>query len=384
MDYSEEEISREFKKLTGQDVETVLSLAGKDTSPTSPTHIRYALHLAIILANSIGAPKGAVLQTSQQGGKEGGISKNAVTDVGTGAEVSTHVQDSAMEARLKKMEQQLSVSTQSQRKDKVEEALRNGSVVFPVPWTPMVITGASCCPLTNIAYSCNFPGALLSRLESPQSVIRMPATVHSRLAELERSVDSTPYNQKKSALERELLAFFDISVCNIRRISPEDICHFLIKKDGKGKTRIHSVNCPYLGRVGPSECECPSRLSAGTVQSLVGQLKSIFKVRGLGVEWDEGLCSGNPASSLRVQKYVKAIQQEQAKSHVKVSQAKPLFFGKLTKVFSHIDDLLSKVSENPAERFVLLRDQAFFKLQFFSGDRAGDLAKCFNAGDSSV
>lgn len=239
-----------------------------------------------------------------------------------------------------------------------------GSVVFPVPWTPMVITGASCCPLTNSAYSCNFPGALLPRLESPQSVIRMPATDHSRLAELERSIDSTPYNQKKSALERELLAFFDISVCNIRRISPEDICHFLIKKDGKGKTRIHSVNCPYLGRVGPSECECPSRLSAGTVQSLVGQLKSIFKVRGLGVEWDEGLCSGNPASSLRVQKYVK------------VSQAKPLFFGKLTKVFGHIDDLLSKGSQNPAERFVLLRDQAFFKLQFFSGDRADDLAKC--------
>ncbi|XP_069134615.1 uncharacterized protein [Argopecten irradians] len=131
MDYSEEEISREFKKLTGQDVETVLSLAGKDTSPTSPTHIRYALHLAIILANSIGAPKGAVLQTSQQGGKEGGISKNAVTDVGTGEEVSTHVQDSAMEARLKKMEQQLSGSTQSQRKDKVEEALRNRSQDIP-------------------------------------------------------------------------------------------------------------------------------------------------------------------------------------------------------------------------------------------------------------
>ncbi|XP_069109268.1 uncharacterized protein, partial [Argopecten irradians] len=53
------------------------------------------------------------------------------TDVGTGAEVSTHVQDSAMEARLKKMEQQLSVSTQSQRKDKVEEALRNRSQDIP-------------------------------------------------------------------------------------------------------------------------------------------------------------------------------------------------------------------------------------------------------------
>ena len=96
----------------------------------------------------------------------------------------------------------------------------------------------------------------------------------------------------------------------------------------------------------------------------------------MGSVWNEAQHFGNPAAGIKVRKYVKAVKQEQAISRVKVSQAKALFFDKLKMIFVHIDSLLLGNDQNVGERFALLRDQAFFKLQFFGGDRAGDLGKC--------
>jgi len=68
-------------------------------------------------------------------------------------------------------------------------------------------------------------------------------------------------------------------------------------KDKDGKTPVHSINCPYLGSKDGQFCKCPKRLAFGTVQSLVGQLKSIFENHGRGRVWNETLCMGNPAAS---------------------------------------------------------------------------------------
>lgn len=35
-----------------------------------------------------------------------------------------------------------------------------------------------------------------------------------------------------------------------------------------------------------SECSCPKRLAFGTVQSLIGQSKTVFEDLGLGKDWD--------------------------------------------------------------------------------------------------
>lgn len=74
-------------------------------------------------------------------------------------------------------------------------------------------------------------------------------------------------------------------------------------------------------------------------------------------------------------KYVKALQLEQSKSYVCVKQAKPIF---LIKKLKDISKYIASQFENPelslSKRYVLLRDQAFFKIQFFSGDRAYDLS----------
>ena len=58
------------------------------------------------------------------------------------------------------------------------------------------------------------------------------------------------------------------------------------------------------------------------------------------------------------------MQLEQAKSHVKVKQARPLFPRKLKLVAYYIASELEKEKVSLSRKFILLRDQAFFKLVF--------------------
>ena len=145
-------------------------------------------------------------------------------------------------------------------------------------------------------------------------------------------------------------------------------------KDQKGKTQIHVISYQNLGKVGVLECDCPLKLASDTVQSILGQLKSIFEAYGKGKVWDEKRNIGNPVSSVKMKKYLDAIKREQAVSHTVVKQAKPMFIEKVNYISKYIESKLMNVN-SPAERYVLLRDQAFFKLQYFAGDRASDLGK---------
>ena len=125
-------------------------------------------------------------------------------------------------------------------------------------------------------------------------------------------------------------------------------------------------------------CFCPKRLAAGTVSTLIGQLKSIFDDMGRKGEWiDCGAVKyGNPVSSSLVSRYLEAIKLEQSQAHVPIKQAKPLFFDKLQKISKLIDQKLKQKDQSPSQIFIYLRDQSFFKLQFFAGDRAHDLSLC--------
>lgn len=57
-----------------------------------------------------------------------------------------------------------------------------------------------------------------------------------------------------------------------------DILAFLVWKD---------KSFFYLGIKKSPQCSCPTRLSTGTVDSLVGKLRVIFIDAGLGGDWDE-------------------------------------------------------------------------------------------------
>lgn len=157
-------------------------------------------------------------------------------------------------------------------------------------------------------------------------------------------------------------------------VTPKDICRFLVWNDKFGKTQIHGMSCPHIGEFGIHRCGCTIRLAAGTVHGMVQSLSEILCRHGRGRSWDVGTCSGNPCMSPEVQSYQKSCKDEQAKSRILPKQAKPIFLGKLQKIATYIDREFSRHDLSLREKFVLVRDQAVFKLQFFAGDRASDIS----------
>ena len=185
----------------------------------------------------------------------------------------------------------------------------------------------------------------------------------------------SPYEKKKSKLAIELDNFLtDYLNIDFSKVTPKDICRFLVMKDDGGKTAVHIPTCSAIGERHPG-CECPRRLASGTVDSLVGQLRAIFKNRLGDGAWNVAVGSGNPVISGEVKSYVKSVKEEQARAHVVPNQAIPIFLDKLSAIAMYIDRHLEKNDLSLIQRYVFLRDQAFFKLQYFGGDRAGDMGQ---------
>lgn len=182
-------------------------------------------------------------------------------------------------------------------------------------------------------------------------------------------------NKRRASLELRLSKFLSQlpNEPNISNVQPQDICRFLVWSDNSGKTQVHNIQCQYIGEFGIQECGCPCRLSAGTVQGVTQQLVDIFCLVGRGRSWDISTSCGNPATAPCIKQYAKTCKIEQAKAHVMQRQAKPLFLGKVKTISSYIDREICRKDISLREKFVLSRDQALFKLQFFAGDRASDM-----------
>ena len=201
--------------------------------------------------------------------------------------------------------------------------------------------------------------------------------IEERLRYLDSLVSTSKYEKQKRTLESNFLSFLGKSgKYNLRDSTPEDVRRFLVSKDKGGKTIIHSLYCKNMGTQ-EKNCSCPRRLAIGTVKSLLGKLLVIFEGCGKRGPW-QGIGPfdrGNPVDSEEVRQYVKAIQKEQSLAHVEVKQAIPMFIDKLTKISHHILSVLNSSGLKSADIFIGLRDRAFFLLQYFAGDRAGDLGR---------
>ena len=90
--------------------------------------------------------------------------------------------------------------------------------------------------------------------------------------------ESTPYSKQSSSLEKELSRFLTLATPDrdITSATPDDVVNFVIWKDRAGETVVHSETCPYAGQKSRDGCKCPRRLAFGTVDSLIGKLRSIF------------------------------------------------------------------------------------------------------------
>ncbi|CAG2235217.1 unnamed protein product [Mytilus edulis] len=130
----------------------------------------------------------------------------------------------------------------------------------------------------------------------------------------------------------------------------------------------------FRAKRGEFDCFCPKRLASGTVEGVINQLVNIFDDNGFGRYWDIFSKSGNPACAPIVKEYLKLIREEQASAHVLPKQAKPIFLSKIKAMCSYIDREIKSPGLSLRERYILYRDRAWMKLQFFAGDRASDLS----------
>ena len=184
------------------------------------------------------------------------------------------------------------------------------------------------------------PAAISSPLKAPVDF----NLIERRKKELRDRHASTPYTRQKSSLEKELTGFLsrltpkrDIS-CAI----PEDVVSFLIWKDSFGKTRIHRDECRLFGSKRGGDYTCPKRLAFGTVDSLIGKLRSIFSAAVRSGDDSSLPGYGNPAASKLVKDYLAAVRIEQLESRVLPSQADPFFISDLASVAAHIGSRVNK------------------------------------------
>lgn len=200
-------------------------------------------------------------------------------------------------------------------------------------------------------------------------------SINLRAAELESLIGNTKYSKQKESLKCEISSF--LSCLNPPKLLcdalPLDVRKFLIFKDSAGKTQIHNDKCTNRGKQGKFECGCPYRRSAGSVDSLIGQVRAIFRDFGRGSDWNEILGIGNPAAAPIIKKYLAAIRLEQSLAAVCPKRAKPMFLIKLVLVTRHINYTCSNPRLTVLQKYTFLRDLTFFTLLAFSGDRAGDL-----------
>ena len=117
------------------------------------------------------------------------------------------------------------------------------------------------------------------------------------------------------------------------------------------------------------------RLAYSTIDSYIGELRSIFSDIGCQGEWNRTFLIGNLASDLLVHQYLKEFTDGQLRVSIAPKQAVPLFADKLLLLSRLIEKRLLLSSLSPTEMFVTARNQAFSKALFFSGDRGGDVGQ---------
>ena len=127
-----------------------------------------------------------------------------------------------------------------------------------------------------------------------------------RLDILAQKKEATSYVKQKSALELEFSEFLSYlqRPKNISSALPIDIVKFLVWKDGDGRTVVHKTHCKFLGLKGKTSCDCPKHLARGTVDSVIGKLRSIFSTHDRAGDWNAALGIGSPAASKDVKDYL--------------------------------------------------------------------------------
>lgn len=94
----------------------------------------------------------------------------------------------------------------------------------------------------------------------------------------------------------------------LARCSGAHVLEFLRYLDQFGKTKVHTIGCPFFGHPHPpAPCPCPLKQAWGSLDALVGRLRAAFEEHG-------GLPETNPFGARAVRLYLREVRDSQAKA----------------------------------------------------------------------
>ena len=194
------------------------------------------------------------------------------------------------------------------------------------------------------------------------------SSIGKRFTDFRQSYRNKPYERQKDSLEVQLSSFLFSLVpskklfCCYRR----GYRQVLDQQGLGGKTEAPFLLVLVLVR---KICNCPKRLAAGTVDSYIGKLRSIFNKLGrVGMS--------NPLSQPTIKEYLKFVREEQAQQPLRPRQAVPLFCDKFVRLITYLRGRIAEGSGfSPLNKYLLVRDITFFVVDFYTGDRASDLGR---------
>ena len=218
----------------------------------------------------------------------------------------------------------------------------------------------------NFCQHCGFQPTLSSVSARASRVSLDLLTIDHRISSLQSVRAAKPYEKQKCSLHFELESFLSSLPTPKSPISAslKGVIRFLVWKDSKGKTKIHSPSCPNFCSHSKRKCCCPTRLAAGTVNITIGKLRAILNSIGRTGDWSR-LSPGNPAAHPSVKKYLISISEEQAKARVSPCQAVPFFFDKFNKLCTCLRNRMFLPSVSPLERHIIRHDLTSFCLDFY-------------------
>lgn len=217
-----------------------------------------------------------------------------------------------------------------------------------MPTAPKLFCQSVSCPRCEYAndatfrycQNCGYKRKILTVGHTQRTDVTLDVSaLDNRLSQIASLSANTSYSKQKSSLQKEL-EFFLASLPfpkDISTVTPRELCRFLVWKDQKGKTKVHYAGCQFYARKGSFPCPCPTRLAFGTVDSLIGKLRTIFNEVGRRGEWDPRLLLGNPATDLSLKQYLKCVTAEQLQAQATPKQATPFFVNDLLQL-SHLID----------------------------------------------
>jgi len=205
------------------------------------------------------------------------------------------------------------------------------------------------------------------------------AAIRARRASLVETRMDSGYQRSKCATWRNFLRFMGSRAGGqtAQSCGPSDLVDFLVASDVSGKTVVHSPHCDAVvasSAKAPTAprpaCRCPRRLAFGTIDSMIGRIRSAFADIGR-------LGQDNPAADRLVKQYLQDVQVEQLRRGVVPRQARPVFAVKIRLVSEFIRSLLDVSSTTPviddSTRFALLRTRAMLVLDACSLKRGAEL-----------